>query len=218
MKKLDFSLRNCFLNNAFMIIKCMCRFQVLIMGKYLLLTAQTTTLDTIKITALKILEREEQGLTGNTVRYRELHWARFPFLRRLHSEQATVCLTWRLNPVIKPEFYLLNSKIGIRRITIARKGKDYWKREPKKVSTAFCVCCAVTQSGLILCNLRDCSLSGSSVHGDSPGNILERVAISFSRGSLQPRDQTQVSCIAGRFFTNWATREAHILCINFPNH
>lgn len=93
VKKLDFSLRNCFLNNAFMIIKCMCRFQVLIMGKYLLLTAQTTTLDTIKITALKILEREEQGLTGNTVRYRELHWARFPFLRRLHSEQATVCLT-----------------------------------------------------------------------------------------------------------------------------
>ena len=81
------------LNNAFMIVKCMCRFQVLIMGKYLLLTAQTTTLDTIKITALKILEREEQGHTGNTVRYRELHWAHFPFLRRLHSEQATVCLT-----------------------------------------------------------------------------------------------------------------------------
>ena len=30
----------------------------------------------------------------------------------------------------------------------------------------------------------------------------------FSRGSFQPRDQTQVSCIAGRFFTNWATGEA----------
>ena len=38
--------------------------------------------------------------------------------------------------------------------------------------------------------------------------ILEWVAISFSRGSSQPRDQIQVSCIAGGFFTFWATREA----------
>ena len=39
--------------------------------------------------------------------------------------------------------------------------------------------------------------------------ILEWVAISFSRGSSQPRDQTLVSCIAGRFFTIWAIREAN---------
>ena len=38
--------------------------------------------------------------------------------------------------------------------------------------------------------------------------ILEWVAIFFSRESSQPRNQTPVSCIAGRFFTNWATREA----------
>ena len=38
--------------------------------------------------------------------------------------------------------------------------------------------------------------------------ILEWVAIPFFRGSSQPRDQTQVSCTAGRFFTSWATREA----------
>ena len=38
---------------------------------------------------------------------------------------------------------------------------------------------------------------------------LERVAMSFSRGSSQPRDWTQVSSIAGRFFTIWGTREAH---------
>ena len=38
--------------------------------------------------------------------------------------------------------------------------------------------------------------------------ILKWVAVSFSRGSYQPRDWTQVSCIAGRFFTMWATREA----------
>ena len=38
---------------------------------------------------------------------------------------------------------------------------------------------------------------------------LEWVAIPFSRGPSQPRDRTQVSRIAGGFFTNWATREAH---------
>ena len=43
--------------------------------------------------------------------------------------------------------------------------------------------------------------------GISQVRILEWVAISFSRGSFQPRDWTQVSCIAGRFFTTWATRE-----------
>ena len=38
--------------------------------------------------------------------------------------------------------------------------------------------------------------------------ILEWVAMPSSRGSSQPKDQTQVSCIAGRFFINWAAREA----------
>ena len=38
--------------------------------------------------------------------------------------------------------------------------------------------------------------------------ILEWVAIPFSRGSSWPKDWTEVSCIAGRFFTIWATREA----------
>ena len=40
--------------------------------------------------------------------------------------------------------------------------------------------------------------------------VLEWDAISFSRGSAWPRDQTQVSCIAGRHFTSWATREARM--------
>ena len=43
---------------------------------------------------------------------------------------------------------------------------------------------------------------------DSPGKIPEWVVISFSRGSSQPRDWTQVSHIAGRGFNLWATREA----------
>ena len=52
-----------------------------------------------------------------------------------------------------------------------------------------------------------------SVHEIFQARILEWVATSFSRGSSQPRNRTQVSCTAGRFFTNWATREA---CVSIP--
>ena len=55
---------------------------------------------------------------------------------------------------------------------------------------------------------QDCSLPGSSVHGILQARILAWVAVPFSRGFSQPRDQTQVSCITGRFFTIWATGKA----------
>ena len=58
----------------------------------------------------------------------------------------------------------------------------------------------VAQSCLTLCNHMDCSLPGSSIHGIFQATVLEWVAISFSRGSSQPRDRTQVSRIAGRRF------------------
>ena len=54
----------------------------------------------------------------------------------------------------------------------------------------------------------DCSLRGSSVHGISQARTLEWVAISFSRESSQPRDQTQVSHVSGGLFTDWAAGEA----------
>ena len=66
----------------------------------------------------------------------------------------------------------------------------------------------VAQSCLTLCDPMDWSLWGSSIHGILQARILEWVAISFSRGSSQPRDRTQVSHIAGRRFNLWATREA----------
>ena len=53
----------------------------------------------------------------------------------------------------------------------------------------------------------DCSLPGSSVHGIFEPIVLEWIAISFSSGSSQPRDQTWVSCVVGRRFTVLATRE-----------
>ena len=54
----------------------------------------------------------------------------------------------------------------------------------------------------------DCSLPGSSLHGILQARVLEWVAIAFSRGSSRPRDWIRVSCIPGRRFNLWATREA----------
>ena len=53
----------------------------------------------------------------------------------------------------------------------------------------------------------DYSLPGSSLPGILQARVLEWVAISFSRGSSQPRDRTLVSRIPGRRFNLWATRE-----------
>ena len=54
----------------------------------------------------------------------------------------------------------------------------------------------------------DCRLLGYSVRGFSHGTILEWVAISSSRVSLWPRDQTHISCIGKQILYHWATREA----------
>jgi len=67
----------------------------------------------------------------------------------------------------------------------------------------FYVKVKIAQSCPTLCNPMDCR-----VHGNLQVRILEWVAFPFSRGSSQPRDRTQVSHIAERFFTRWATREA----------
>ena len=68
----------------------------------------------------------------------------------------------------------------------------------------------VTQLCPTLWDPMDCSLPGSSIHGIFYARVLELGAISFSRVSSRPGDWTQVSCIAGRRFTVWATREALI--------
>ena len=58
-----------------------------------------------------------------------------------------------------------------------------------------------------LCDLKDCSPLGSSVHGILQARILEWDAMLSSRGSSWPRNQTGVSCIAGEFFTSWDIKE-----------
>ena len=65
----------------------------------------------------------------------------------------------------------------------------------------FLPCVCVSCSVVTLCDPVDCSPPGSSVHRILQARILGWVAIPFSRGPSRPKDGTQVSCIAGRFFT-----------------
>ena len=66
----------------------------------------------------------------------------------------------------------------------------------------------VTQLCPTLCDPMDCSPPGSSVHGILQARIPEWAAMPSSKISFQPRNRTQVSCTAGKFFTVLATKEA----------
>ena len=83
------------------------------------------------------------------------------------------------------------------------------------VCVYVCVC---AQSRLTPCDPKDCSPPGSSVRGMLQARKLAWVSNSFSRWSSQPRDGTQVSCNAGRFFTLWATNEALNKSINIKKN
>ena len=104
---------------------------------------------------------------------------------------------------------------------INHKGKEY-KKECKYVYNSYFVVqqrlaqhcksimkvrVLVAQSCPILYDPMDCSPPASSVRGILQARILEWVAIPFFRGSSWPRNGTQISHIAGRFFTVWATRK-----------
>ena len=73
----------------------------------------------------------------------------------------------------------------------------------------YCYCCLVAYSCLTFCNLMDCSLTGSSVHGISQARIPAWVSITFSRESSWHMDQTHVSCITGQFFTTEPSGKSH---------
>ena len=65
--------------------------------------------------------------------------------------------------------------------------------------------CIHAQSCPVLCDPMDCSPPGSSVHGILQARIPEWAAMPSSRGSSQPRDQTQVSCTGKWIFYHWTT-------------
>ena len=78
------------------------------------------------------------------------------------------------------------------------------------VCVRACVCVRlVAQSCPTLCDPMGGSLPGSSVHGDSPGKSTGMGCHALPQGILPTRGLNPVSHIAGRFFTIWATREAH---------
>ena len=81
------------------------------------------------------------------------------------------------------------------------KSEDYLTH-CRIILCCVCVSCSVMSDSLWPHGLQ-------SVHGILQARILEGVASSFSRGSSWPRDWTQVSHIAGRFFTTWATSETY---------
>ena len=108
------------------------------------------------------------------------------------------CLSWEMTVY----FTLINLSWKISSEGHSTKSLGKSQKIMKKVKVLVSQLCPT------LCDPIDCSLPGSSIHGIFQARILERVAIPFFRGSFQPRDLTQVSCIAGRFFTIWATTEA----------
>ena len=74
---------------------------------------------------------------------------------------------------------------------------------------------------LTLSDVMDCSPPGSSIHGILHARIPEWVAISFSRGSSQPRDRTRVACVSciGRGLVHhWATWEASQVYMHVHKH
>ena len=77
----------------------------------------------------------------------------------------------------------------------------YYRRV--KIQILYLCFCVLWHTVPTLCDQMD-----YTVHVILQARKLEWVAFPFSRGSSQPRDWTQVSHITGRFFANWATREA----------
>ena len=96
------------------------------------------------------------------------------------------------NPGIKPRSPVV-CKALLK--TISFRGEKAWLFKSSHITL-------VTQSCPTLCDPMDCNPLGSSVHRFTQARILEGVAISYSRGSSQVRDQTWFSCTAGRLFTH----------------
>ena len=126
---------------------------------------------------------------------------------RIESSERNSCIYGHL----KAKTY--NGGQTVYSITLTGKLDSHiWKNEIRMLSNTMKVEVLVAQLCPTLCNLMDYSPPSSSVHGILQARIQECLAIPFSKGSSLPRNQIQVSCNAGGFFTIWATREA------FPNN
>ena len=107
--------------------------------------------------------------------------------------------------IIKVNLILYKHNFKIPYIVKCRQ-RDEWKNEQtNRHITLARVCVLATQSCLTLCDPTDGGPPSFSVYGTLQARTLEWIAILFSRGTSQPRDQMLVSHTAGRFFTVWAT-------------
>ena len=88
-------------------------------------------------------------------------------------------------------------KLGVRQSMVSQKVGHDWAAELTDACLLSCFSCLRVFST----DDMDCSPPDSSVQGSLRARILEWVSMPSSRGSSWPRDETQVSCIAGRFFT-----------------
>ena len=110
-----------------------------------------------------------------------------PFILWILIETLSDFLSLRIKSPTAVLVYSILSLLLTRAITI--------------IYICVCICaCSVAQLCMTLCDPMDCSLPDFSVHGTSQSRILEWVAIFFCRRSSWPRNQTCVSCLAGRFF------------------
>ena len=116
------------------------------------------------------------------------------------EQDAMILVLWMMS--FKPAFSLPS-------FTFIKKLFSFSSLSSIRVVSSAClkVKIEVAQLCLTLHGPMDCSLPGSSAHGIFQARVLEWVAISFSRGSSWPRDQTCVSHIVGRCFTIWTTKE-----------
>ena len=114
---------------------------------------------------------------------------------RVFSNKSALCIRWPNYWSFSFNISSSNEYSGL----IPLRWTGWITLQSKGLSTVFSN--TTVQSCPLLFDPMDCSLPGSSVHGMLQVRILGWLAISFSRESSQTRDQTWVSCIAGRFFT-----------------
>ena len=117
---------------------------------------------------------------------RQEYWSEFPYHPPRDLPNPEIEPTSLKSPVLAGGFFTTSTA---------------WK-SPILLLVTCVLCVLVTQSCLTLYDPMDCSPPGFSILGILQARILEWVAVSFSRGSSQPRDRTQVSRNAGRCLTS----------------
>ena len=131
--------------------------------------------------------------------WKQKHWGQGPGGEHGHSMQAAVRGRCRQSRGEKMVGHEVRGQQGD---TTGEPGGP--SKVSRTVTRDLCICGSLPQSCLPLCDPRDCSPPGSSVHGILQARMLEWVAISSSRGSSPPRDQTQSlasPALAGGFLT-----------------